>query len=65
MRAAQRFASLTLNFSILTADAGVGVAGAELKDGVLKTGFAAPVAQVPGTFGSQGDWYGYLQDGGG
>ena len=42
------FASLTLNFSTLSADAGVGVAGAELKDGVLKTGFAAPVAQVLG-----------------
>ena len=42
------FASLTLNSSTLTDDAGVGVAGAELKDGVLKTGFAAPGAQVLG-----------------
>ena len=42
------FASLTLNSSTLTDDAGVGVAGAELKDGVLKTGFAAPGAQALG-----------------
>jgi hypothetical protein len=42
------FASLTLNSSTLTEDVGVGVAGAELKNVVLKTGFADPGAQVLG-----------------